>query len=784
MATVGDIPSLLTGPMRQCYPYFEVPMPLNARKSYLFGDFELKIVARVLTRDGKQIPLGSKAFEVLTCLVMRAGEVVSKDELLQAAWPDAFVEEGNLTQQISALRKALGECAGYIVTIAGKGYQFTAEVRPEMVAQPFLGKPAGEGPVPRAHDGANLFVVESRTRTSAQAAKAPEEEFEVSSAGPAEPIAEKLQVGTKIVFPPSTESDEKQCRAKSRRVLWWLGGAFAVVLLSATAYVIVARRSKPPFEHFTIERANDRRHVPKIAISPDGAYLASVITDVQDSESLWVHHLATGSEQPILQNAAMHYLDVTFSPDGSFIYFRIPALGDKPIPVHRTDVYRIPILGGTPSRILENVDAQVGFIDSGRRLCFYRQNVPTNYLFLSAAADGGDERVLFTGKPPYPIEAACAPDGRRAVVEDSAGKIEILDFGSGSKRTLFSSDGLDGNLLQLRWHPTGKGIFAVQEKNSQPGRQIAFLSYPGGIPRQITNDLNDYIEISLTANAKMIAATQMERNSRFEEISLEGPARIEEHKVEGLFWFTWVDGHTILTLDREGVFNRVDLTDDKQIYLNVAKEHSFIELSLCGASAFVASGRGPDEGGLTRNIYKMRLDGSAVTQVTRGSLDLFPECTSDGRWLFYTDNRDRKSPSLMRVSLKSGAAQRVTGGSWFHNVSPNGNLLADVSDDGSKRLRVFSTETLQEIQSFPLPADADNRIAFSADSQGVFYYYVNQAKREASIWRQPLDGLAAVMIARVPGRVLYWMRPSPDGTKLGLTTMTMDYRSVLLRDVP
>jgi hypothetical protein len=72
-------------------------MAARARRAYLFGDFELRVTTRVLTRNGNPIQLGSKSFEVLTCLVIRAGEVVTKDELLKAAWPDAFVEEGNLT---------------------------------------------------------------------------------------------------------------------------------------------------------------------------------------------------------------------------------------------------------------------------------------------------------------------------------------------------------------------------------------------------------------------------------------------------------------------------------------------------------------------------------------------------------------------------------------------------------------------------------------------------------------------------------------------------------------
>ena len=111
-------------------------MPLTNRSIYHFGEFQLKTTARVLERQGVRVPLGSKAFEVLTHLVMHTGEVVTKDELLKAVWPNSFVEEQNLTQQIASLRKALGDKSTYIATVPGRGYQFTEAVRAMTAAGP------------------------------------------------------------------------------------------------------------------------------------------------------------------------------------------------------------------------------------------------------------------------------------------------------------------------------------------------------------------------------------------------------------------------------------------------------------------------------------------------------------------------------------------------------------------------------------------------------------------------------------------------------------------------
>src|SRR4030088_730689 len=98
---------------------------------YRFGPYVLDSQRRTLYCDESPVPLTPKAFDVLFFLAQNPKRLITKDELLKAVWGDAFVEEGNLTQYISHLRKALGgnsEDNRLIVTISRKGYQFTADV--------------------------------------------------------------------------------------------------------------------------------------------------------------------------------------------------------------------------------------------------------------------------------------------------------------------------------------------------------------------------------------------------------------------------------------------------------------------------------------------------------------------------------------------------------------------------------------------------------------------------------------------------------------------------------
>jgi DNA-binding winged helix-turn-helix (wHTH) protein len=113
-------------------------MPRPEKRFYEFGPFRLDITTRVLLRESEIVPLTPKALDMLLALVERRGELVGRQELLDAVWPDVHVEEGNLNSNIFHLRRALGEDNGgqnYIVTIPRRGYRFVAGVREIVVGQ-------------------------------------------------------------------------------------------------------------------------------------------------------------------------------------------------------------------------------------------------------------------------------------------------------------------------------------------------------------------------------------------------------------------------------------------------------------------------------------------------------------------------------------------------------------------------------------------------------------------------------------------------------------------------
>jgi DNA-binding winged helix-turn-helix (wHTH) protein/TolB-like protein len=177
---------------------------------YEFGEFRLDRVKRLLLRDGEVVALPPKAFETLLTLIENRDRVVEKSELMDSIWPDSFVEEANLTQNVSILRKALGERAGehrYVVTVPGRGYRFVAGVRD-------------------ASDQVTDVIVERHAVTKIVA----EQEEEIAPGG-----IESEQILGPAEFPENTR------HPKTRAARHWLAILALAMLLAALTYVLLFR---------------------------------------------------------------------------------------------------------------------------------------------------------------------------------------------------------------------------------------------------------------------------------------------------------------------------------------------------------------------------------------------------------------------------------------------------------------------------------------------------------------------------------------------------------------
>lgn len=227
---------------------------------YEFGPFRVDTLKRLLLREGVAVPLTAKAFDTLVTLVQHSGQDLDKDELMRTVWPDTVVEENNLTQNVSMLRKALGENKSehrYIVTIPGRGYRFVAAVRE--VAEPgtagrvdALTRRRGEGAAANGQglngSGAELFDSNDETKLSGEPLVS---HAESSAAPPYFSTRQRVNASTRPAIPASTRlSSPSSTRpgfssSTLKRVALVL--ALAAVV-GALAYWWLSSRSQPVAE--------------------------------------------------------------------------------------------------------------------------------------------------------------------------------------------------------------------------------------------------------------------------------------------------------------------------------------------------------------------------------------------------------------------------------------------------------------------------------------------------------------------------------------------------------
>ncbi len=189
-------------------------MDNTAPAAYVFEGFRLDLARRRLTDPtGNTVPLSGRAYDVLAYLVVNRARVVSKDEIMRAVWPRVVVEENNLNQAIYVLRRALLDSRGtprFIVTVAGRGYQFIADAHPETSAPPITGPASSAAAVVLA---ASTAPVDE----SAAPASAPES-FNV-----------KLDMTDAVALAPKGSAEVPLAPRRSRRWLLLAGAAAAGV---------------------------------------------------------------------------------------------------------------------------------------------------------------------------------------------------------------------------------------------------------------------------------------------------------------------------------------------------------------------------------------------------------------------------------------------------------------------------------------------------------------------------------------------------------------------------
>jgi eukaryotic-like serine/threonine-protein kinase len=579
-----------------------------------------------------------------------------------------------------------------------------------------------------------------------------------------------------------------------------LAGAIlgAVVVLAAAGYGVYAllHRAQPaPFSDFTITQVTNTGKCQAVAISPDGKYLL-IVYEEKGKQSLWLRHIPTNSDTQVIAPADTSYQDLIFSPDGNYIYFR------KANNKSGTgfDLFRAPVLGGVPQTVVGDVDTGISFSPDGKRIVFTRANDPEagKSLVLTSFADGADEKLLFAGPTSESAgDFAWSPNGKQIAflpyAPGGSGTIQLVDASSAKIQTFARFP--EFALVNLLWLPNTRGLLTTYQPGGSPHPprlQIGFIANPTGEFRPVTKDTNGYGTLSISADGKTLATIQQRATQTFYTLPDEGfsgrtPSPAPAQSKNSLF-FGWASNNSVYFDDilvRASVDGKERTTlvndPDRHIYQPIAcPEGRYI--------AFVWRGR-PESGRV--NIWRVDADGANLKQLTRGAADVGPNCSPDGRWVYYTDV---KSPDIRRVPIEGGESEIVPGsavpgmtvGVPGVGISPDGKLLAFVALKGGNEglIKIAIVNLVSGSAAETRILDPDPRIVmlarFTPDSRSVVYT-IRETGAD-NLWLQPLDGSPGHQITAFTSDTIQNSGYSPDGKTLGVMRSHVEFDVVLLRD--
>ena len=586
----------------------------------------------------------------------------------------------------------------------------------------------------------------------------------------------------------------------------------ALVLLAAGGfgvYTLLSRSGPTPFQNFTITQITNTGKALQAAISPDGKYVLNVQDD-NGLQSLWLRNIPTGSDTQIVPPAAAVYNTLMFSPDGNYVYFRKAGIGTQ----SEWDLYRTPVLGGTPQLVLRDLDTGITFSPDGHRIAYARANDPEvgKYRLLTANSDGSDETILqiaANGPGTLPRFITWSPDGKRITYSlftlgDVLSTIKSFDVAGKQEQTLASFK--NELVFDVVWPPGGQWLIARynQKGGSWVRSQIGLIAYTGGQIQPITRDTNEYDTLTLSADGKTAATVQV--RTAYSLSLLPGTGARGNTTVQPLTQaqdaqsVAWTAGGKLLVSDGQGV-RRMNPDGGQQATILNDPNSWIADIAPCGDRYIVLAWS--FHGGTNQiHIWRTNADGSNPTQLTNGPFDQFPVCSPDGKWVYYSEV---VGPHFsLRTPVEGGQPEPVPA-SDVHNmygsgagqaISPDGKRLifnADISGPNSVPLNKLALVNLDSSsQSAPIMLQPDPRIAtgggtgftnamsFTPDGKSVAYIVRDQGVD--NIFVQPLDGSPGHQITNFTSEHIAKFQWSPDGKTLGVARAERTSDVVLLRE--
>jgi serine/threonine protein kinase/Tol biopolymer transport system component len=618
---------------------------------------------------------------------------------------------------------------------------------------------------------------------------------------------------TAAVATPSVEagrihSAEVRAVAAESSLGWKLGVAGTILLLIILVVGgLFYRRgffrtglAATAFQNPAISSLTSTGDVALVRISPDGRYLVYVSTK-RGQSSLWVRQIAIESAVQIVPAEANRLIpDAAFTPDGNYVdyiaYSSFVTLGK---------VYQVPVLGGTPRRLLDAAIAGVSFSPDGRQMAYATfDHSSSEGVLMVANADGSGARKLAARKASLTYYTGAysmvrwSPDGQRiaALVSNADpngqadGLVEV-DV-STSKEKAMPGRRWPG-ISDFSWLPDGSGLLlAAKDKSSAPV-QLWIVTYPGGGVRRLTNDLSSYVSASVSADGRTIASVQQNQTSSLWVGAANAPdnaRQVTSGRFDGMTGIEWTpDNRIIYTGNHSGNWDLfVTDADGRNVRQLTFDGHDHGPAIVCDGGHAVVYSTNFDA---ADHLWKLDLQSGVSTKLTTGLGESGPACQGTGQWVMYGELVPGGLSYIFKTPISGGAPVRVSdrisvGGGPLISLDGRHALFPSFDKNGTiVGVMVSAVTGAQEGAEIKLPntlSDSAHGVRWTPDG-GRSLAAVDIRSGTPNLWSGIFGDGPAKQLTHFTSGVVWDFGWSPDGKSLALARGTDQSDAVLFTSV-
>ena len=460
----------------------------------------------------------------------------------------------------------------------------------------------------------------------------------------------------------------------------------------------------------------------------------------------------------------------------------------------RPTIYKVPALGGTPVKFLNNA-GMLQFSNDGKSVAFRRADATSvGESILVANADGSNERILCTrnAKQYFTTAPVWSPDGKHiaaGIGDDDLGatssnSVQLISVENGEQKELGERrwDKVDDAI----WHPSGDSLIVIASENVYLPGQVWELGFPSGKYRRLTNDLYGHYALSITADGKSIVTGEVSAKSAVwvsPDLKVENAKQVMPSTGDtwGVAWTA--DGRIAYISDQTGAAEVWIMNPDGSDARQLTNDRIF-KMNPSGSAdgkyiVYTSSQNGGE-------LVRIDVSGSDSRVLTKTIVSDNGQFSPDGKWVIFSGYVEGM-PRIMRVPVDGGSEQVI---------SDRTAQEPRYSTDGSRFACFAMNETtLQWTTLLIYPADGGSPIAtmnvpdetnwgrgpvWTPDDKGIVL--VNASGERQDLWLQPVDGSPGHLMTQLPGPGIARREYSRDGKRIAVVRAEGIGNAIMLTD--